>query len=100
LLFCRQHAEDDYSNFLHLQSILPPAYSRVQRHAAPLPSPADSIVEERGSFLSLADAAAADPAAVETAIAAGDDVFLLEVRSFLFNNILIFVTSLSRTGTD
>jgi hypothetical protein len=83
LFVCRQHAEDDYSNFLHLQSILPPAYSRGQRPAAPplhtsaLLSPAESIVEERGSFLSLTEAAE-DPT-VETAVAAGDDVFLLEV---------------------
>lgn len=75
----RQHAEEDYSNCLHLQSVLPPTGSRklspVKRSEAAA-APAEAIVEERGSAV-LRTGSSAD-SNVETGVAAGDDVFLLE----------------------
>jgi len=78
---CRQHAEEDYSNCLHLQSILPPSTSRRLRPSGavlPTLSPAEGIPEERGTTVIHTDSARDLP--VETAVSAGDDVFLLEVR--------------------
>jgi hypothetical protein len=76
----RQHAEEDYSNCLHLQSILPPATSQKLRPTGAISSTlstADGIVEERGRTV-IASGSVGD-LAVETAVSAGDDVFLLEV---------------------
>ena len=53
-------------------------FHRSSRVAAASLSSPDSVVEERGSFVSLAEAA--EYPTVETGVAAGDDVFLFEVR--------------------
>jgi hypothetical protein len=93
----RQHAEEDYSNCLHLQSVVPPTYNQKLQPVVRAPavfasavaavpsrqsslvaaSPAEGIVEERGSAVLSWDAAS--DSNVEKAVAAIDDVFLLEV---------------------
>jgi len=75
----RSHAEEDYSNFLHLQSILPHAKQTPVKGAEGRPanlSLVEAVQEE--SVHSTQLQSQMDDGEIETGVAAGDDMFLIE----------------------
>jgi len=68
----RQNAEEDLSNLLHIQSTLPSSHPTVRPKSSPSKNPMTRLRSLDGPMLGQVDEG------VETALAATDDLFLME----------------------